>query len=44
MGVTVTVLTCPVTVCRDVIGVGVHVEEEADVVVCKVVLTEVVDD
>lgn len=28
VGVTVTVRTCPVTVSRDVTGVGVHVDEE----------------
>lgn len=40
MGVTVTVRTWPVTVSRDVTGVGVHeVElEEEVVVVCEVVL------
>lgn len=44
MGVTVTVLTWPVTVSREVIGVGVHVEDVDDEVwvVCVLDLLVVV--
>jgi hypothetical protein len=41
VGVTVTVRTCPVTVSRDVTGVGVHVEDE--VLGCDEVVRGVVD-